>query len=108
MADRAVGGPYAGPSMAEMTRMAVQVADIYAARFGTPKDTGWVLHKITEEVGELTGAWLQARGAGRGAATQDDVADELADALGFLLVFAAREGIDPAQALTRKWGKYLE
>lgn len=56
MADRAVGGPDAGPSMAEMTRMAVQVADIYAARFGTPKETGWVLHKITEEVGELTGA----------------------------------------------------
>ncbi len=108
MAERAQGGPDAAPSMAQMMQMAVQVAEIYAARFGAPKDAGWVLHKITEEVGELTGAWLQARGAGRGAATQEDVADELADALGFLLVFAAREGIDPAQALARKWGKYLE
>ena len=90
-----------------LSAMAVQVADIYAERFGALRDSGWLLHKLSEELGEVTGAWLQATGRGRGAASPQDVADECADVLGFLLVFAAREGIDVGEALWQKWGKYL-
>lgn len=95
------------PALADLTAIATTVADIYADRFNTPRDPGWVLHKLAEETGELTGAWLKTTGQGRGQASLQDVADELADVLGFLLVFAARSGIDPAHALRQKWGKYL-
>ncbi len=87
--------------------LAVDVADIYAARFDVPRSSEWTLLKLSEEVGELTGAWLQSVGQSRGAADLSAVSDEFADVLGFLLVFAAREGIDPAAALSQKWGAYL-
>ena len=84
------------------------VPDSYwKARFDAPKDAGFALHKLAEEMGEMTGAWLQLYGQGRGTANREDLADELADVLGFLLVFADREGIDPAEALIRKWGRHL-
>ena len=90
-----------------LSALAVTVAGLYAERFGAPGDARFALMKRAEETGELTGAWLQVQGEGRGTATRDDLADEIADVLGFLLVLAAREGIDPAAALRRKWGGYL-
>ena len=87
--------------------IAVQVADIYADRFGAPQDARFALMKLSEEQGELTGAWLQMQGEGRGTATREDVANEVADVLGFLLVFADREGIDAGAALRAKWGRYV-
>jgi NTP pyrophosphatase (non-canonical NTP hydrolase) len=91
----------------DLQAMAQQVAELYAARFAAPESAQWTLLKLNEEMGELTGAWLQAEGLGRGAATEQDVADEFADVLGFLLVFAAQAGIDPAKALHAKWGRHL-
>ena len=41
------------------------------------------------------------------AGGRDPLAADGADVLGFLLVLAAREGIDPAAALRRKWGAHL-
>lgn len=93
--------------LARLTVLAEQVADLYSDRFNAPRDARFALMKLSEEMGELTGAWLQLHGQGRGTATRQDLSDELADVLGFLLVFAAREGLDPAQALRDKWGKYL-
>lgn len=93
--------------MDDLTELADRVARAYAARFGTPEDSGWLLHKLSEEVGEVHGAWLRLHGQSRGTASRQDLADEVADVLGFLLVFARREGIDPAAAVTRKWGGYL-
>jgi len=90
-----------------LSALAVTVSGLYADRFGTPVDARFALMKLAEETGELTGAWLQVQGEGRGTATRDDLADEIADVLGFLLVLAAREGIDPAAALRRKWGGHL-
>ncbi|MFY0622318.1 MAG: hypothetical protein JXQ89_11540 [Pelagimonas sp.] len=95
------------PSIAEMTQMSVRVAELYSQHFGAPRDARFALMKLSEEMGELTGAWLQLHGQSRGAANTQDLENELADVLGFLLVLAHREGIDPAQALSRKWGKYL-
>lgn len=88
--------------------LASEVGRLYSLRFDTPDDARFSLMKLSEEVGELTGAWLRVHGQSRGEASRADLADELADVLGFLLVFAAREGIDPAQALQDKWGQYLD
>lgn len=108
--DRSAGRDGAGApdgELAELSALAVTVAAVYAERFGAPADARFALMKLAEETGELTGAWLQMRGEGRGTATRDDLAAEIADVLGFLLVLAAREGIDPAAALRRKWGGHL-
>lgn len=92
---------------ADLTALATRVANLYADRFDVPRDSGWLLHKLSEELGEVHGAWLGLHGQSRKGASHADLEDEVADLLGFLLVFSAREGIDPAQALIRKWGGYL-
>lgn len=81
---------------------------MYSARFGSPDTAEFALSKMTEELGEVVGAHLKVRGQSRGSATKADLADEIGDLLGFLLIFAAREGIDPGEALRAKWGQYLE
>jgi NTP pyrophosphatase (non-canonical NTP hydrolase) len=92
----------------DLSQLAQQVGDLYAQRFNTPSDARFALMKLAEENGELMGAWMQRQGESRGTASQQDLEDEVADVLGFLLLFAQREGIDPAQALRRKWGSYLD
>ena len=91
----------------DLTALALAVADLYADRFGTPRDARFALMKLAEETGELTGSWLALRGESRAAASRDDLAAEVADVLGFPLGLAAREGIDPATALRGKWGAHL-
>ncbi|MGH1413925.1 MAG: hypothetical protein ACRBB0_10535 [Pelagimonas sp.] len=93
--------------MADLTVMSVKISDIYAQRFETPNDARFAVMKLSEEMGELMGAWLQYHGESRGSGTHDDLANEIADVFGFLLVLAAREGVNPANALMTKWGRYL-
>lgn len=64
--------------------------------------------KLQEEVGELTQAWNRLTGRGRRRErTQEeldrDLADETADLLGHILLFARRNDIDLAAAIERKW-----
>ena len=85
-----------------------EVSDIYADRFGIERDATWYLGKMTEELGEVTSAYLKLAGQGRGAGDPQDLADEVADLLAFVLLFADWQGIDPVEALQAKWGRYLE
>lgn len=83
----------------------------YARTYDVERTPDWVLLKLTEEVGELTQAWLTKSGQGRDRGLNEDqmqqqLADEWADAVGMLLVFARRTGIDPDRALTAKWLKW--
>lgn len=99
-------------SVEDLSRLAREVNDLYAARLGLEPEPLWLLAKLQEELGELTSATLSAKGLGRErgqprAAYEAAMADEAADLLGFLLAFAAREGIDLDASLRRKWGKYL-
>lgn len=99
-------------SLPDLTRLATQVGAIYSQQLGIEQDGMWLLAKMQEELGELSGAHLSAAGLSRSRGkTQPeldrDVEDEAADLLGFLLIYAAREGIDLEAALTRKWGRYL-
>lgn len=80
----------------------------YAAREGIERDDDWFLLKLMEELGELTQIQLARSGRskdrGYDAAQLDErLAEEAADVLGHVLLFARRHGIDLAGAMERKW-----
>ncbi|MBP1842412.1 NTP pyrophosphatase (non-canonical NTP hydrolase) [Rhizobium petrolearium] len=80
----------------------------YAETHGIERDPDWFVLKLQEEVGELTQAWNRVTGRGRkkGRSEEDlnrDLADETADLLGHILLFARNNRIDLAAAIERKW-----
>ncbi|AJC78200.1 NTP pyrophosphohydrolase MazG-related protein [Rhizobium etli bv. phaseoli str. IE4803] len=80
----------------------------HVAANGIERDADWFLLKLQEEMGELTQAWnrLTGRGRAKGRSPEDmrrDLADETADLLGHLLLFARSNDIDLAAAIERKW-----
>jgi NTP pyrophosphatase (non-canonical NTP hydrolase) len=80
----------------------------YADAHGLTRDPDWFVLKLHEEVGELTQSWnrLSGRGLAKGRSTaemQRDLADEAADVLGHILLFARQNNIDLASAIERKW-----
>lgn len=95
-------------SLQDLQALTRRISDIYAERFGVERDATWYLGKMTEELGEVTAAWLKLNGQGCGEGSREALTEELADLLGFVLLFADWQGIDPGAALRRKWGKYLD
>jgi NTP pyrophosphatase (non-canonical NTP hydrolase) len=80
----------------------------YADENGIERDPDWFLLKLQEEMGELTQAWNRISGRGRRKGRSDeemarDLADETADILGHVLLFAHRNELDLAAAIKRKW-----
>ncbi|MDO8290961.1 MAG: pyrophosphatase [Parvibaculum sp.] len=80
----------------------------YAEGNGITRNDDWFILKMQEELGELTQVWMKLteRGRKRGRSDEDlshDLADETADLLGHILLFAHRHQIDLAPAITRKW-----
>jgi len=80
----------------------------YAAANGITRNEDWFILKLQEELGELTQVWMKltARGRRRGlgeSELREALADETADVLGHILLFANRNGIELAPAITRKW-----
>jgi len=80
----------------------------YAAANGLERDGDWFVLKLQEEMGELTQIWNKATGRGRRKGMTDEelataLADETADVLGHVLLFAHRNGLDLAAAVERKW-----
>ncbi|NIZ13348.1 hypothetical protein [Phaeobacter sp. HF9A] len=92
----------------KLSEMARKVSDIYAERFGIERDASWYLGKMTEELGEVTSAYLSLAGQTRKPGSKAALEEEIADLLGFVLLFADWQGIDAGAALLRKWGRYLE
>lgn len=96
----------------ELSAQAVAVGNIYCDRFGIVPDEAFYLGKLSEVLGEVSAAVLRLSHRSRGADTplaerQAQLADEMADLFGFLLMFAESRGIDLGAALTTKWGRYL-
>lgn len=88
------------------------VSALYARKFDVERDADWFMLKLTEEVRELTQAFLVATGRTRprggpetsvpdGAASP--LADEVADVLAHLLLLARSQGVDVEAAVRRKW-----
>jgi NTP pyrophosphatase (non-canonical NTP hydrolase) len=64
--------------------------------------------KMQEELGELTQVWNKLTGRGRRrdrseGDLRNDLADEAADLLGHVLLFALRNELDLEAAVERKW-----
>jgi NTP pyrophosphatase (non-canonical NTP hydrolase) len=80
----------------------------YAEANGLRRDPDWFVLKLQEELGELTQVWNKLTGRGRThgrseAELRQALADETADMLGHILLFARANGIDLAAAVERKW-----
>jgi NTP pyrophosphatase (non-canonical NTP hydrolase) len=80
----------------------------YAAANGIARDRDWFLLKLHEELGELTQAWNKKTGRGRPKGMSEEeiaraLADETADVLGHVLLFARQNGLDLDAAIKRKW-----
>jgi NTP pyrophosphatase (non-canonical NTP hydrolase) len=80
----------------------------YAGKHGITRDPDWFMLKLQEEIGELTQVWNRLRGRGRKQGRSDDelrqaLADETADVLGHILLFADQNNLDLAAAIERKW-----
>ncbi|WP_047463483.1 pyrophosphatase [Rhizobium rhizogenes] len=80
----------------------------YAAANDVDRDDDWFVLKLQEEMGELTQIWNKTTGRGRRKGMTDEelataLADETADVLGHILLFAHRNDLDLAAAVERKW-----
>lgn len=80
----------------------------YAEREGIERDDDWFLLKLQEELGELTQVQLgrSGRSKPRGFTPEEldgKLAEECADVLGHVLLFARRHDVDLDAAIDRKW-----
>ena len=99
-------------TLSELSALVAQVSDIYADRNAISRDDDWFMLKLQEELGELTAEHLKASGRGRlKGATAETIkqakADEAADVLAMLLLYARHNAIDLDAALDRKWFAHL-
>jgi len=100
-----------------LTERVEAISALYAHKFGVERDPDWFMLKLTEEVGELTQAYLAATGRTRPReapspasgspgvpdAGRTALADEVADVLAHLLLLARSQGVDVDAAVRRKW-----
>lgn len=99
-------------SIAELSRKVAEVSDIYAERCAINRDHDWFILKLQEELGELTAEHLRLTGRGRRSGMAEAeiraaLADEAADVLAMVLLFARHHAIDLEAALERKWFQHL-
>lgn len=88
------------------------ISSRYAQNNSIDRTQDWFLFKLQEELGELTKAYINFKGLGRkneksSEQLQADVADELADVLGHVFLFAKHNNIDLENSFRSKWLKYL-
>lgn len=100
------------PSRSDLTAKVARVSDTYARACDIVRDDDWYVLKLQEEVGELVAEYLRLSARGRRKGMSDDeirtaLADEAADVLAMVLLFARNADIDLVGALERKWFKYL-
>ncbi|MES2214225.1 MAG: pyrophosphatase [Patescibacteria group bacterium] len=101
-------------SIREVTDKAKQVMQKYKEEYPDVKmDRDYLPFKITEEWGECLQTYLMLTDRGRQKEkTKDEIKDafskEIADVFAYLLLFAEAEGIDPIDAVNKKWFLYLE
>ncbi|WP_026623167.1 NTP pyrophosphatase (non-canonical NTP hydrolase) [Ensifer sp. WSM1721] len=92
----------------ELKRQFEEASAAYATEHAITRDPDWYILKLQEELGELTQVWNKASGRGRSRAISPEelrrsLADEAADLLGHILLFAHHNDIDLAAAIERKW-----
>lgn len=98
--------------LSALQRDVESVSKRYASEFDIERTDDWLVLKLTEEVGELTPAYLALSGRARDKGLSTDqmqaaFTDELADVLGNLLLIAERFGVNLDDAMQRKWLAWL-
>jgi len=98
--------------LGELGKLVSRVSDIYAQNHDIRRDNDWYVLKLQEELGELVAEHLRLTGRGRMKGMREEevkalLADEVADVLAMLLLYAQANDIDLEQALERKWFKHL-
>ncbi len=99
-------------TLGDLSTLVSRVSDGYAAKFAIQRNPDWYVLKLQEEVGELVAEYLRVTQRGRrhdasAAEIERALADEAADVLATVLLFARQRGIDLEAALDRKWFPYL-
>lgn len=94
--------------LGSLSRQFEDASRTYAEQNGIIRDPDWFMLKLQEEVGELTQAFNRRTGRGRRKGLSDDemavaLADEAADVLGHVLLFAKAHNLDIEAAIERKW-----
>ena len=93
----------------EITAKTKVVMEMYKREYPDIKaDRDYLPFKITEEWGECLQTYLMLtdRGRQKGKSKEEIkkmFSQEFADVFAFLLLFAEAEGIDPVDAITKKW-----
>ena len=96
-------------NLSALTQRLEALAQRYGRVHNVPQDGDWLVLKLSEEMGEVSRAWLALHGRtrhGKGmreATLRQDLSHELADMMCFLIVMAGRNGIDLNHAITEKW-----
>lgn len=100
--------------LSEIVKVVDKVMKKYQANFPDVEvDRDYFPFKVTEEWGECMQAYLMLtdRGRQKGKSKEEIremLSEEFADVFGFLLLFAKSEGIDPVEALDKKWFQRLK
>ena len=98
----------------ELTAKAKLVMEQYKKDFpDVEMDRDYLPFKITEEWGECMQAYLMLTDRGRQKdKSKEEIkemfAQEFADVFAYLLLLAEAEGIDPVEAVEKKWFSYLD
>lgn len=99
--------------ISEITARAKEVMKKYQEEYPDVKmDRDYLPFKITEEWGECLQTYLMLTDRGRQKGkSKDEIKEEfskeIADVFAYLLLFAEAEGIDPVEAVNKKWFSYL-
>ena len=102
------------PALKDITEKAKQVMMKYQEEYPDVKmDRDYLPFKLTEEWGECLQAYLMYtdRGRQKGKSKEEIkemFSQEIADVFAYLLLFADAEGIDPVEAVTKKWLSFLK
>ncbi len=98
----------------ELTKKTKQIMEMYQQEFPeVVVDRDYYPFKLTEEWGECLQTYLMLTDRGRQKGyskteIQEMLKMEMADVIGFLLLFADKEGIDLEEALEDKWFSRLK
>jgi NTP pyrophosphatase (non-canonical NTP hydrolase) len=98
----------------EVVQKAKRVMQKYKEEFPDVKmDRDYLPFKITEEWGECMQAYLMLTDRGRQKGKNKEeirelLSQEFADVFAYLLLFAESEGVDPIEAVEKKWFSYLK
>jgi NTP pyrophosphatase (non-canonical NTP hydrolase) len=94
-----------------LARRVEAISDYYGRTHDIARSDDWMAMKLSEELGELTQAFLTLTGRTRrepGADALEKVAEEAADLLCQLLLLGPRLGFSFDAAVARKWLVYEE